>query len=179
LINIRRAKIEDDVALRALSESMPKEDEPWIRENVTHFGKEREWIQNMVEDDRAHSTDGGKFLFFALEADILVGHVNGMSWVHAPREVFEKMTQKYGLVGEKPGHVGIAMHKDYRRQGIGSKLMDVALQELRDMGVTVAIVAVRIDNKISFNFFNKKGFAVLKSEGKHVFLKKKIDGEPY
>jgi len=174
LIEIRRGRIEDAAALRALLESMLEENQAWIRQNAVHLGKEREWIQAWIRDDRAHSADGGKFLFFAFDGDKLVGHVNGMSWAHAPKEFFEKMIRKHGLEGEKPGHLGIAVHKGYRRRGIGSKLIGRALQELREMGVTTVIAAVHVDNKPSLSFFGRVGFAIFESEGKHLWLKEDI-----
>ena len=62
----------------------------------------------------------GKWLFFAFDGDKMIGHVNGIAWDRAPlkyKEYVEKTKAKYNLVGKKAGHVGIAVHKDYRQKG--------------------------------------------------------------
>jgi len=142
-----------------------KEDEPWIREVAVQLGKEREWIENLVKDDREHPSGGGKFLFFAFDGDRLVGHVNGVSWVHAPKSIFDRMIKEHGLEGERPGHIGIAVHKDYRRKGIGTKLMLKALNELREMECTVIIAGVNVDNTPSLQFLSRMGFTERRREG--------------
>jgi len=179
MTEIRRAKIEDALALRALLESMLREDALWIRMNVRHLGKEGDWIQNIIKDDRVHSVNGGKFFFFAFDEERLVGYVNGMSWAHAPLEVFNRMVEKHGLQGERPGHVGIAVHKDYRRQGLGTRLIEKALQELREMGATTVTSAIHVDNKPALSFFRKMGFTVYKKEKLQIFVRRKISGANY
>lgn len=174
MIEIRRAKTENYFALRSLLGSLIEEDEPWIRDVAIQLGKEREWIENFVKNDREHLSGGGKFLFFAFDGDRLVGHVNGISWAHAPKDIFDKRIEEYGLQGESPGYVGIAVHKDYRRQGIGTKLMLKALNELREMGCTVIVAGVNVDNKPSLLFLNRMGFAEHGREGNQVFLTKKL-----
>jgi ribosomal protein S18 acetylase RimI-like enzyme len=174
LIEIRRARAEDSSALGLLLESFMKEDEPWIREVAVQLGKEREWIKNFIENDRDHLSGGGKLLFFAFDSDRLVGHVNGMSWAHAPKDFFDRMIKEYGLDGERPGHVGIAVHKDYRRKGIGTQLMLKALNELREMRCTVIIADVNVDNKPSLLFLSRMGFVEHRRVGNQVLLKKEI-----
>jgi len=174
LVEIRRARIEDADGLRLLLNSLAGEAEPWIREVVIQLGEEREWIEGLIKDDRVHSKNGGKFLFFAFTEDKLVGHVNGMSWAHAPKAIYDKLLQKHGLVGERPGHVGIAVHKDYRGQGIGTKLMERALQELQVMEVNVVTAVANVDNKPSLSFLGKMGFAVYGREGDQVLLKRRV-----
>lgn len=174
MVEIRRARIEDAEGLRLLLSSLRGEAEPWIREVVIQLGEEREWIEGFIKGDGVHSKNGGKFLFFAFAEDKLVGHVNGMSWAHAPKDIFDRMILKHGLEEEKLGHVGIAVHKNYRRQGIGTKLILNALNELQEMGVTIVIADVNADNKPSLSFFGRMGFTIHGSEGDHVLLKKKI-----
>jgi len=169
LIEIRRARAEDTIALRSLLESLIGEDEPWIGEVVIQCGKEREWIENFIKNDREQS-DGGKLLFFAFDGDRLVGYVNGMSWAHAPKDIFNRMTEEYGLEGKRPGHIGIAVHKDYRRQGIGTELIVKALNELREMGCTVIVAGLNIDNKPSLLFLSRMGFVEHRREGNQMWL---------
>jgi len=174
LVEIRRARIEDADGLRLLLRSLAREVEPWIQEATIQLGKEREWIENFVKDDREHSASG-KFLFFAFDGKRLVGHVNGMSWTHAPKDVFDRMIKEQRLEGERPGHIGIAVHKDYRRQGIGTKLMIKALSELQEMGSTVAVANVNVDNRPSLLFLRGMGFTDYRREGNQVLLTRKIE----
>lgn len=110
MIEVRRARVEDAAAMRSLLESLAREAEPWIREVAVQLGEERGWIEGFVKDDRQHAADSGKVLYLAFDGDRLVGHVNGVSWAHAPKEVFDRMIHEQGLEGERPGHVGIAVH---------------------------------------------------------------------
>jgi len=62
LVDIRRARIEDADGLRLLLNSLAEEAEPWIQEATIQLGKEKEWIENFMKDDREHSANGGSCL---------------------------------------------------------------------------------------------------------------------
>ncbi len=64
--------------------------------------------------------------------------------------------------------VSIAVHPDYRRQGIGTKLMKTILKNMNGH----AILQVRVSNKEAIKFYKKLGF-VEKDLLKHYY----IDGE--
>jgi L-amino acid N-acyltransferase YncA len=49
-----------------------------------------------------------------------------------------------------------------------------ALNELQKMGVTVVIAGVNVDNMPSLLFFNRMGFVFDRSEGKRVWLKRRL-----
>jgi [ribosomal protein S18]-alanine N-acetyltransferase len=52
----------------------------------------------------------------------------------------------------------IATHPDFRRQGIGKKLITHALKSARDEGVTRAFLEVRESNKMAINMYKSFGF---------------------
>lgn len=53
-----------------------------------------------------------------------------------------------------------ATHSDYRRQGIGSRLLSQALSDGRRMGVRRAFLEVRAGNEAAQAMYRKFGFAV-------------------
>jgi len=59
-------------------------------------------------------------------------------------------------IGDKERHliVSIAVHPDYRRQGIGKKLMESVLKNMHGY----AILQVRKSNKGAIKFYKKLGF---------------------
>lgn len=52
----------------------------------------------------------------------------------------------------------IATHPDFRRQGIGKKLLLYALQSAREEGVVRSFLEVRESNKIAFQMYKNFGF---------------------
>jgi putative acetyltransferase len=63
------------------------------------------------------------------------------------------------------GHLGIAVRDDWRRQGVGTKLMESAL-DLADnwLGLTRLDLRVFADNEAALGLYRKFGFEV---EGRH------------
>src|ERR1700690_4486466 len=57
----------------------------------------------------------------------------------------------------------IAVHPDYRRQGIGEQILTKALQDGREAGTRHALLEVRAGNEAAQNLYRKFGF---KSVGK-------------
>lgn len=53
----------------------------------------------------------------------------------------------------------IAIHPDYRGQGIGKKTMDYAMQQARQLGANSMTLEVRVSNHIAQRLYQKKGFA--------------------
>lgn len=160
-IGIRRGREGDGEALEKLLESLGKEDEVWRKMKVLE-GKENSWIHNLTKDDRFHNKrNPGKWLYFAFDGDNMIGHVNGIAWDHAPPEAkqhVENMKAKYNLVGKRVGHVGIAVHKDYRRKGIGEELMEIAIREAKELGVGVLTISINTENTPMIRPAEKLGF---------------------
>lgn len=69
-------------------------------------------------------------------------------------------------VGEKlvrKGHViSIAVMTEYRRMGIGSKLLEEALRRLKECGASEAYLEVRITNYPAIALYRKMGFRAVR-----------------
>ena len=157
-ITTRRGKEGDDKTLKEFLESLEKEDEVWMALR----GREKEWIHNLTRDDRIHNRENpGKWLFFAFDGDKIIGHVNGIAWDRAPPEAkqhIDNTKAKYNLIGKKAGQVGIAVHRDYRRKGIGLELMKMANEEAKELGVEVLAIFVEAGNTPMIRLAEKLGF---------------------
>ena len=160
-ITIRRGKEGDEEALKELVESLENENEVWRKMSVLK-GIEKRWIHNLTKDDRVHNNENpGKWLYFAFDGDNMIGHVNGIAWDRAPpdyKQHVENMKAKYNLVGKRVGHVGVAVHKDYRRKGIGEELMVIAVREAEELGVRVLTISVNTENIPMIRLAEKLGF---------------------
>jgi len=155
-IGIRRGREGDEQALEELLESL--QDEVWM----ILKGKEKSWIHNLTKDDRVHNKEcPGKWLFFAFDGDKMIGHVNGIAWDRAPPESERHVKDtkgRYDLVGKNVGHVGIAVHKDYRRKGVGEKLVRRAIEEAKELGVEVLATSADTENTPMIHLAEKLGF---------------------
>lgn len=64
-----------------------------------------------------------------------------------------------GWTVEDELHVNnIAAHPDFRHQGIGRRLMEVALQEGQQRGIVFALLEVRASNEAAQSLYRKLGF---------------------
>jgi len=64
--------------------------------------------------------------------------------------------------------VGVAVHPDYRRRGIGTKLIEYGLEEAKKRGIETAYTSTGIDNIAMQQLAQKLGFtkyAVLERDG--------------
>jgi len=157
-IIVRRGREGDEKALGKLLESLREEDNEW----KVLEGKEKDWIHNLTKDDRVHNKERpGTWLFFAFDGDRMIGHVNGIAWDRAPPESkqhVEDTRARYNLVGKNAGHVGISVHKDYRRKGVGEKLMQTAIKEAKELGVKVLATPINTENTPMIRLAEKLGF---------------------
>ena len=67
----------------------------------------------------------------------MIVHVNGIAWDRAPptsKQNVEGTKARYNLAGQNVGHVGIAVHKDYRRKRVNEKLTQTAIEEAKELG---------------------------------------------
>ena len=96
---------------------------------------------------------------------------------YAPGEIAEALTQPgtFALVAEQKeevvafvlasqgrrllGHIiTIDVHPDFRRRGIGDRLMALAEQHLRQQGATRVVLEVGIYNESAAAFYGERGF---------------------
>jgi ribosomal-protein-alanine N-acetyltransferase len=64
-----------------------------------------------------------------------------------------------GMTLESSAHIlNIAVHRDYRRRGIGSRLLALLLEAAADHGTSSATLEVRASNVIAQNMYHKFGF---------------------
>lgn len=71
------------------------------------------------------------------------------------------------------GRLGMGVHKEYRGQGIGSKLITKALEHARKIGLEKVELEVFEKNRGAVALYRKLGFV---EEGK-LIKSKKLDGE--
>lgn len=75
--------------------------------------------------------------------------------------------------------VSIAVKKDYRKKGIGKKLLDSIIEYFKSKNVSLINLQVRIDNYEAISFYEKNGFKKVKvlknyySDGCDAFLMEK------
>lgn len=62
------------------------------------------------------------------------------------------------IIQDEAHIVNLAVHPDYRRQGIGQKLLSTLLDEARKRGVKRFTLEVRASNTIAQRFYKKFGF---------------------
>ncbi len=55
----------------------------------------------------------------------------------------------------------LAVHPDYRRQGIGEQILEAALRDGRQVGTRYALLEVRVGNEAAQNLYRKFGFKVV------------------
>ena len=57
--------------------------------------------------------------------------------------------------------MSFAVKKEYRRKGIGSILLDSAINRSRERGKLRVVLEVRISNTIAINLYKKRGFEIV------------------
>lgn len=58
------------------------------------------------------------------------------------------------------GHLGMCVHQDYRKKGIGSALLDTAIKAARDYGLERIELEVYTSNATAIRMYEKSGFLV-------------------
>lgn len=59
------------------------------------------------------------------------------------------------------GHVvSIAVHPDYRRMGVGERLLKETVKNLKRLGVSRVVLEVRVDNEPAVSLYRKMGFKI-------------------
>jgi ribosomal-protein-alanine N-acetyltransferase len=59
------------------------------------------------------------------------------------------------------GHLlNLAVHRDFRRRGIATELMNTVLEELKEKGCTLLYLEVRVSNLDAIKFYERFGFKI-------------------
>lgn len=64
----------------------------------------------------------------------------------------------FWLILDEAHITNIAIHPNYRGQGIGEALLDEVMQKARKLGATKMTLEVRISNTVAQSLYQKKGF---------------------
>lgn len=74
--------------------------------------------------------------------------------------VWVRNIKGYGSIDEGTPEFAISLYKEYRRQGIGTKLMQAMLEHLRQAGYTKASLAVQKEN-YALKMYLNVGFRII------------------
>ena len=99
-----------------------------------------EQIQAFVRD----SVRNDAVQFFALDGDRVIGWADVFpSWAHAVCHC---------------GHLGMGVHPDYRRRGLGERLLSSCIEKAWSKGITRIELEARADNFPAIALYEKLGF---------------------
>jgi ribosomal-protein-alanine N-acetyltransferase len=79
-------------------------------------------------------------------------------------------------IGREAKILSFAVKNEFRRMGIGSMLLDIALKRCREKGKTRIFLEVRVSNKVAQALYKKKGFEIVEtipnyySDGENAYL---------
>lgn len=119
-----------------------------IQEQYLEMEEEKEYIEDIIKK--------GGYGFFALYKDILLGFI-----LATPLEndslLPQSIKKKYPV--EKSFYISeIAVHKDYRFQGIGSELMENFLKDVDRKKYEYLFIRAWKNNSVAMNLYQKFGF---------------------
>ncbi len=72
--------------------------------------------------------------------------------------LFSKENPGYGFVNEHTPELGIAIEKEYRGKGLGTKLMDAMIEEVKNSGFEALSLSVDARNGNAIRLYDKIGF---------------------
>ncbi len=116
-------------------------------------------LQVYVEDFGKHKGD------FCLVAET-DGKIVGAVWV--------RIMNDYGHIDNQTPSLAIALYPQYRKQGIGTRLMQQMLQLLKDEGYTQVSLSVQKAN-YAYRMYRKLGFEVITENDEEYLMVCKVD----
>lgn len=108
-----------------------------------------------------------------------------LNWPGALHIVAEHKGQIIGFVAGIPDKIFIHMitldvHPDFRRKGLGNRLMDMIESMSKDLNAKLVVLEVGVDNEAAINLYLARGYTTngtLKnyySNGKHAYVMSKL-----
>lgn len=112
---------------------------------------------------------------FGRDTDVcLVAELNeiviGAIWTR----VFPETGKGYGYVNAKTPELTVSVVENYRKLGIGKKLITSMIEELQQLGYEQVSLSVDKLNH-AFEIYKKQGFEVVKSDEKSAIMLKKLN----
>ncbi|MBU9721640.1 MULTISPECIES: GNAT family N-acetyltransferase [Bacillaceae] len=157
------AENEKDFLLKMLYESIhiEKEKKPSINQ-----------LLNTYELKKYHKNWGreGDVAFIAVDnSEVPVGAV----W----HRLFNDEERGYGYVNDNTPELGIAVSKEVRGKGLGTKLMNKIIEDSIKNGYHSLSLSVDVDNTNAIHLYHKFGFAEVNRKGNSItmLLKNRLD----
>ncbi len=100
-------------------------------------------------------------------SSVLVAEIDGR--VVGKIELYQAWKSTYGRFAVIRRFV---IHKDYRSQGIGRRLMDAATERAREAGCSFIELSVDVTNPIPHSFYHREGF---REDRVEVMMRKPLD----
>ena len=154
-IKIHQATINDVAAITQIFHQV----------SILHYQKvEREFVLPKIEDEQKYISETinnkDAVLFVAKENKKVLGYL--ILYIQTYPQCFFTDTRK-GFIGS------IGVDENYRRQGIGTKLLNAAETYLKENGIFVFETDVFIFNKGAEKLYNRFGFNDIKVYKKKIF----------
>ena len=149
---IRAPRWEDLDDLMDLINSLVREDAFILREREVNRIEEAEWLAKKLV-----GREKGELIHFVAEVD---------GKVVASAEIIKRRGHQKHV-----GILGIAVKSGCRRLGIGTKLIEVLLEEAKKQGLKVIILDVYEKNLPALNLYRKMGFKEVGRIPKAIFWK--------
>lgn len=135
----------------------PDETNP-IPRNIIELPEIRVYIDNF----------GQKKDDYCLVAD-LNGEILGAVWIR----ILAGDIKGFGYIDNETPEFAISLYKKYRNQGIGTKLMTVMIEYLRENGYKQTSLNVKKDN-YAVRLYKKMGFEVIGDDGEDYLMLLKL-----
>jgi ribosomal protein S18 acetylase RimI-like enzyme len=138
-INIRYPKMSDLPKLLNYINELIEEDSYLILNKKLSLQEERDYLKQVLKEVKGKE----RVFLFALFKNKIVGTCE-----------IRKMKGRKSRVGE----LGISVKKEYRRKGIGKRLLKTAFSEAENIGINLLQLSVFSNNKAAISFYKKEGF---------------------
>lgn len=111
---------------------------------------------------------------FGREADLcLVAEVNGVLIGAIWTRIFPETEKGYGYVDSRTPELSMSVNKNYRKQGIGTKLLKSMIEKL--IQLDYAQVSLSVDKlNYAYKLYQKFGFTTIVSDDESVTMLKRL-----